>query len=173
VSRQRPFEQASARVIAFSKHAAGTPPVCARHALAEPLPRDPPALLCSDACTPRKTCVFHHRRGHWPKIRARLRGASPPPEAILETMSSPGTEEASPSPEYSGPEGSDNGDIDMTADQKTESPETKPNGTAKSNAKDPTRPRRKKARRACFACQRAHLTCGESILRPCLGPCTE
>lgn len=31
-----------------------------------------------------------------------------------------------------------------------------------SNAKDPLRPRRKKARRACFACQRAHLTCGRS-----------
>lgn len=29
-----------------------------------------------------------------------------------------------------------------------------------SNAKDPSRPRRKKARRACLACQRAHLTCG-------------
>ena len=29
-----------------------------------------------------------------------------------------------------------------------------------SNAKGPSRPRRKKARRACFACQRAHLTCG-------------
>lgn len=29
------------------------------------------------------------------------------------------------------------------------------------NAKDPSRPRRKKARRACFACQRAHLTCGK------------
>lgn len=28
--------------------------------------------------------------------------------------------------------------------------------------KDPARPRRKKARRACFACQRAHLTCGTS-----------
>ncbi|KAL8903492.1 MAG: hypothetical protein Q9171_007383, partial [Xanthocarpia ochracea] len=41
------------------------------------------------------------------------------------------------------------------------------NGQAKSasNAKDPTRPRRKKARRACFACQRAHLTCGDE--RPC------
>ncbi|OJJ43282.1 hypothetical protein ASPZODRAFT_136499 [Penicilliopsis zonata CBS 506.65] len=33
------------------------------------------------------------------------------------------------------------------------------------NAKDPSRPRRKKARRACFACQRAHLTCGDE--RPC------
>lgn len=30
----------------------------------------------------------------------------------------------------------------------------------KADAKDPLRPRRKKARRACFACQRAHLTCG-------------
>ncbi|RMZ75798.1 hypothetical protein DV738_g5293, partial [Chaetothyriales sp. CBS 135597] len=33
------------------------------------------------------------------------------------------------------------------------------------NGKDPNRPRRKKARRACFACQRAHLTCGDE--RPC------
>jgi hypothetical protein len=30
----------------------------------------------------------------------------------------------------------------------------------KIDPKDPLRPRRKKARRACFACQRAHLTCG-------------
>lgn len=36
------------------------------------------------------------------------------------------------------------------------------NGSKPSNAKDPSRPRRKKARRACYACQRAHLTCGES-----------
>ena len=35
--------------------------------------------------------------------------------------------------------------------------------SAKKNAKDPSRPRRKKARRACFACQRAHLTCGKFI----------
>jgi hypothetical protein len=34
------------------------------------------------------------------------------------------------------------------------------NGRKAANAKDPSRPRRKKARRACFACQRAHLTCG-------------
>ncbi|KAJ9634775.1 Transcriptional regulator of nonfermentable carbon utilization [Coniosporium tulheliwenetii] len=34
-----------------------------------------------------------------------------------------------------------------------------------SNAKDPLRPRKKKARRACFACQRAHLTCSDE--RPC------
>jgi len=32
----------------------------------------------------------------------------------------------------------------------------------KFDPKDPLRPRRKKARRACFACQRAHLTCGMS-----------
>lgn len=38
------------------------------------------------------------------------------------------------------------------------------NGQSKSsNAKDPLRPRRKKARRACFACQRAHLTCGKHL----------
>lgn len=34
-----------------------------------------------------------------------------------------------------------------------------------SSSKDPSRPRRKKARRACFACQRAHLTCGMSICK--------
>ncbi|KAJ9199592.1 hypothetical protein DTO164E3_4477 [Paecilomyces variotii] len=37
--------------------------------------------------------------------------------------------------------------------------------SSSNNAKDPLRPRRKKARRACFACQRAHLTCGDE--RPC------
>ncbi|KAL2349917.1 hypothetical protein BJ546DRAFT_862976 [Cryomyces antarcticus] len=37
-----------------------------------------------------------------------------------------------------------------------------------SKVKDPTRPKRKKAKRACFACQRAHLTCGDE--RPCQ-PC--
>ncbi|KAI9674332.1 MAG: Transcriptional regulator of nonfermentable carbon utilization [Trizodia sp. TS-e1964] len=37
--------------------------------------------------------------------------------------------------------------------------------TTTTNAKDPLRPRRKKARRACQACQRAHLTCGDE--RPC------
>ena len=48
-------------------------------------------------------------------------------------------------------------------------PETDENGKVirsstaakpKLDPKDPLRPRRKKARRACFACQRAHLTCG-------------
>jgi hypothetical protein len=33
----------------------------------------------------------------------------------------------------------------------------------KLDPKDPLRPRRKKARRACFACQRAHLTCGKFV----------
>lgn len=33
----------------------------------------------------------------------------------------------------------------------------------KYDPKDPLRPRRKKARRACFACQRAHLTCGKPL----------
>lgn len=36
--------------------------------------------------------------------------------------------------------------------------------TAATNAKDPLRPRRKKARRACLACQRAHLTCGMLLI---------
>lgn len=40
---------------------------------------------------------------------------------------------------------------------------TAKNGKSTSNAKDPLRPRRKKAKRACFACQRAHLTCGMYI----------
>ncbi|KAL4885345.1 transcription activator of gluconeogenesis acuK [Aspergillus karnatakaensis] len=44
-------------------------------------------------------------------------------------------------------------------DDQTTAPAPKP------NPKDPSRPRRKKARRACFACQRAHLTCGDE--RPC------
>ena len=45
---------------------------------------------------------------------------------------------------------------DGEEDGKGESAATKP----KLDPKDPLRPRRKKARRACFACQRAHLTCG-------------
>lgn len=36
----------------------------------------------------------------------------------------------------------------------------------KYDPKDPLRPRRKKARRACYACQRAHLTCGMYTLNP-------
>lgn len=57
----------------------------------------------------------------------------------------------------------DEDDSNDMAEQKFEVDE---NGKAigatkpKLDAKDPLRPRRKKARRACFACQRAHLTCG-------------
>lgn len=42
-------------------------------------------------------------------------------------------------------------------------------GMKKYDPKDPLRPRRKKARRACFACQRAHLTCGkwDPTSKPC------
>ena len=48
-----------------------------------------------------------------------------------------------------------------SSDEKSPSQASNDNKPAtKSNAKDPSRPRRKKARRACFACQRAHLTCG-------------
>ena len=61
----------------------------------------------------------------------------------------------SASPDDSGPE--------QGADEMSESKndKAKPQNGA-SNAKDPSRPRRKKARRACLACQRAHLTCGMS-----------
>jgi hypothetical protein len=76
-------------------------------------------------------------------------------------MSSPDADDASPSPDYSG----DQDGSDM-AEQKLDhpddaSPSQKMANDTKSNAKDPLRPRRKKARRACFACQRAHLTCSE------------
>ncbi|RAH65819.1 Zn(II)2Cys6 transcription factor domain-containing protein [Aspergillus aculeatinus CBS 121060] len=82
-------------------------------------------------------------------------------------------EKSSPAPsvEPTGP----NHDI-RSADEQSETPKTEVNGNEKdkgvvslgqkaANAKDPSRPRRKKARRACFACQRAHLTCGDE--RPC------
>ena len=51
---------------------------------------------------------------------------------------------------------------DQEGAEMAEHPEIKSEGAAtkSSSAKDPLRPRRKKARRACFACQRAHLTCG-------------
>ena len=76
-------------------------------------------------------------------------------------MTTPDAEDASPSPEYRS-----DLDDDMAAEQTTDrqsgdaSPTQKPTN-GKPNAKDPLRPRRKKARRACFACQRAHLTCGK------------
>lgn len=89
-------------------------------------------------------------------------------------MTTPDAEDASPSPEYSGDQ-----DGSEMADQKdqrasSDAPQsasnsnnsTTPQASAKPNAKDPLRPRRKKARRACFACQRAHLTCGKLDRRP-------
>lgn len=54
------------------------------------------------------------------------------------------------------------------ADQGTTENANAPEVKKKYDPKDPARPRRKKARRACFACQRAHLTCGKStLLTPC------
>lgn len=63
--------------------------------------------------------------------------------------------------------GKDEDDNTDMAEQKYR-PDVDENGKAagstvakpKLDLKDPLRPRRKKARRACFACQRAHLTCG-------------
>lgn len=71
------------------------------------------------------------------------------------------------------PSGGDRDSADMTENSDhMESIKDKINGDGKaensrkaSNAKDPSRPRRKKARRACFACQRAHLTCGKLLPR--------
>ncbi|OJD31438.1 transcription factor [Diplodia corticola] len=90
-------------------------------------------------------------------------------------MTTPDAEDASPSPEYSGDQ--DGSDMADQKDQRASSDAPSTNNStnnsntasaaasAKPNAKDPLRPRRKKARRACFACQRAHLTCGDE--RPC------
>lgn len=79
-------------------------------------------------------------------------------------MSSPDAEDASPSPEHSGDE-DENDMVDEKGlhDEGDASPTHGGGGRkSSSNAKDATRPRRKKARRACLACQRAHLTCGTS-----------
>lgn len=46
----------------------------------------------------------------------------------------------------------------------SEGVETNGDQKKKYDPKDPLRPRRKKARRACYACQRAHLTCGKFLL---------
>ncbi|KAK5140824.1 hypothetical protein LTR04_002836, partial [Oleoguttula sp. CCFEE 6159] len=76
----------------------------------------------------------------------------------------PDAYDASPSPEHSGDM---EGDMSERQEQRAAGDEKSPidasNGNGQkssSNAKDPLRPRRKKARRACLACQRAHLTCG-------------
>ncbi|KAK1824319.1 Transcriptional regulator of nonfermentable carbon utilization [Friedmanniomyces endolithicus] len=83
---------------------------------------------------------------------------------------SPNAEDGSPSPEPDFEHDLDNMTVDKIERDSTE--EESPQGSsgnvqpAKLNPKDPSRPRRKKARRACFACQRAHLTCGDE--RPCM-----
>ncbi|RMZ19626.1 hypothetical protein D0859_16373 [Hortaea werneckii] len=90
---------------------------------------------------------------------------------------SPDAEDGSPSPEpgteqESGIMAEENATKEERASTEEKSPSKDGNNnnngnqSSKSNSKDPSRPRRKKARRACFACQRAHLTCGDE--RPCL-----
>ena len=88
-----------------------------------------------------------------------------------------GVPQQSPPPKSASPEGSRNQSLsDMAVKQElsaetstqrqTDVPRSQAgNGQKKnvSNSKDPLRPRRKKARRACFACQRAHLTCGQYL----------
>ena len=74
-------------------------------------------------------------------------------------------DEASRSPSQSPEDSGDQQSGDMAEQpDREQKPSTQPqpgNGQSKAaNAKDPLRPRRKKARRACHACQRAHLTCG-------------
>jgi hypothetical protein len=49
---------------------------------------------------------------------------------------------------------------DIMAERQPRDEKPKPNGSTSTNPKDHSRPKRKKARRACYACQRAHLTCG-------------
>ena len=67
------------------------------------------------------------------------------------------------SPEDSGDQ--ESGDMAERSEYpgKSDAPASTTNVKPKANAKDPLRPRRKKARRACFACQRAHLTCGKYL----------
>lgn len=74
-------------------------------------------------------------------------------------MSSPNHEGGSHTPDFKG----DQNESDMVEIKKDEDSTESPRATPKaaSNARDPSRPRRKKARRACMACQRAHLTCGK------------
>lgn len=88
-----------------------------------------------------------------------------------------GVPQQTPPPKSTSPEGSKNPILsDMAMKQElsaetstqiqTDAPRSQAgNGQKKSvsNSKDPLRPRRKKARRACFACQRAHLTCGQYL----------
>ena len=79
-------------------------------------------------------------------------------------MATPDADDASPSPDYSGDQdGADMADSNDHRADSDASPSHQHAHMSKANAKDPLRPRRKKARRACFACQRAHLTCGKFV----------
>ena len=87
-------------------------------------------------------------------------------QSLSQSKSSPPSQPHSPD---------ESGEVDMASigdqssdpGEKTNSPPPNTvNGQAKKpNAKDPLRPRRKKARRACYACQRAHLTCGRCSIK--------
>jgi hypothetical protein len=78
-------------------------------------------------------------------------------------LASPERDDLSPDPD---------GDIQDTADgTMADSEQSKAGANASGNdapngqtKKDFQKPRRKKARRACHACQRAHLTCGMYVL---------
>ena len=67
---------------------------------------------------------------------------------------------------------SDNMRVTPPADPKGDTLIRKPKDSKvkKANAKDPNRVKRKKARRACENCQRAHLTCSEYTLRLAINP---
>jgi hypothetical protein len=81
--------------------------------------------------------------------------------------------------EYSDHEQEIEKEDDDNTDMAEQNPRTESDGNGKAagltvtvkpklDPKDPLRPRRKKARRACFACQRAHLTCGKLSHPNCL-----
>ena len=74
-------------------------------------------------------------------------------------LASPERDDFSPDPDGENP---DETMVD-SEQSKTASGHDALNGQAKAQ-KDFTKPRRKKARRACHACQRAHLTCGTYAL---------
>lgn len=67
--------------------------------------------------------------------------------------------------EYDETEAITKDDDEKMAERSAASEDVETNGDQKKkyDPKDPLRPRRKKARRACYACQRAHLTCGKSF----------
>ncbi|KAF2472498.1 uncharacterized protein BDR25DRAFT_14791 [Lindgomyces ingoldianus] len=80
-------------------------------------------------------------------------------------MTTPDANDAAPSPDYSGDSDMAERKVEQSQDDASPSQRNGNGQKPASSAKDPLRPRRKKARRACFACQRAHLTCGDE--RPC------